>query len=137
MLRYYKSENFLINHTYVTTKQMSNPHAFTLCQKGIKPSSLNNGYVRIAVCSWAPLQYFDYGTRRAVYTDTLVELEFILLSWSLTINSIHVCKKTKKTTSINTNHSRRSVCLYCLYMYMYIVIYINISLIRHPWYRQT
>lgn len=51
MLRYYKSENVLINHTYVTTKQMSNPaaHAFTLCQKGIKPSSLNNGHVRMAV----------------------------------------------------------------------------------------
>lgn len=62
MLRYYKSENVLINHTYVTTKQMSNPaaHAFTLCQKGIKPSSLNNGHVRMAVCSCTPLQYFDY-----------------------------------------------------------------------------
>lgn len=76
MLRYYKSENVLINHTYVTTKQMSNPaaHAFTLCQKGIKPSSLNNGHVRIAVLCSTVI------TRRAVYTDTLVELEFILLS---------------------------------------------------------
>lgn len=113
MLRYYLSKNFLINHTYVTTKSMSNPHAINTMSKRNQTLSLNNGYVRIAYCPFTPLHSSIVTTRRPV--PTLVKFKFI--SNNQFYIMVHFARRMKQTTIINSNDSRQSVCFYINYVY--------------------
>lgn len=124
MLRYYISNDFPINHTYVTTKQMSNPHAINTMPRRNRPSSLNNGYVGIAYCPCTPLYSSIEITKRAL--DTLVKLEIILLLWSLkTKSTLWYILQEDETNHYNQHNQIQGsqwvkLCIYYLYKYIYI-----------------
>lgn len=114
MLRYYLSKIFLINHTYVTTKSMSNPHAINTMSKRNQTPKFKQWICKNCILSFYTFiqQYCDYKE-----TCTLGKFKFISNNQFYRYIMVHFARGMKQTTIINSNDSRQSVCFYINYVY--------------------